>query len=85
MKHPFEAAIEQTYLNGIVVGYPDNSFKPENKITRAEAVTMLNRLYKHYLTRAELAAYKEKSKASPMCPKAIGLIWKLCLPSTIPM
>lgn len=61
--HPFETAIEQAYLNGIVVGYPDHSFKPENKITRAEAVSMLNRLYKHYLTRDELAAQKGKIKS----------------------
>lgn len=70
VKHPFEAAIEQAYLNGIVVGYPDNSFKPENRITRAEAVTMLNRLYKHYLTRAELAAYKEKIKSFTDVPES---------------
>ena len=69
-KHPFEAAIEQAYLNGIVVGYPDNSFKPENKITRAEAVTMLNRLYKHYLTRGELAAHKEKIKSFRDVPES---------------
>ena len=29
--------------NGIVTGYEDNTFKPENNITRAEVVTMVNR------------------------------------------
>jgi hypothetical protein len=29
---------------GIVKGYPDNTFKPKNNATRAEAVTMLTRL-----------------------------------------
>ncbi|WP_215508176.1 S-layer homology domain-containing protein [Peptoniphilus sp. EMRHCC_23] len=69
-KHPFEAAIEQAYLNGIVVGYPDKSFKPENKITRAEAVAMMNRLYKHYLTRGELAAHREKIKSFRDVPES---------------
>lgn len=29
---------------GIIKGYPDGSFKPDNLVTRAEAVTMLNRM-----------------------------------------
>ena len=29
---------------GYVSGYPDNSFKPDAKITRAEAVAVLNRI-----------------------------------------
>jgi len=30
----------------IVTGYPDGTFKPDNKLTRAEAVTMINRAIK---------------------------------------
>ncbi|WP_138159302.1 S-layer homology domain-containing protein [Peptoniphilus catoniae] len=42
--HEFEDAINQAYGNGRILGYPDGTFKPEGKITRAEVVTMLNRL-----------------------------------------
>lgn len=31
--------------NSIITGYPDETFRPENNITRAEAVTIIKRLY----------------------------------------
>lgn len=40
---------ENVYLlanAGIVTGYPDGSFAPQKNVTRAEAVTMLNRLFR---------------------------------------
>ncbi|RIX52059.1 hypothetical protein D3P08_13860 [Paenibacillus nanensis] len=37
------AAVEQT---GIMIGYADGSFRPEEKLTRAEAVKVLNRLFR---------------------------------------
>lgn len=42
--HWAEKAITQEYLNGRIKGYQDGTFKPDNPITRAETVTMLNRL-----------------------------------------
>jgi hypothetical protein len=35
--------IKTCAANGWITGYPDGSFRPENPITRAEAVTVLNR------------------------------------------
>ena len=32
--------------NGWITGYPDGTFKPDNKITRAEAMTLVNRVLK---------------------------------------
>lgn len=32
--------------NNIITGYKDNTFKPEQKITRAEAIAMINRAFK---------------------------------------
>ncbi|MFR6454211.1 MAG: S-layer homology domain-containing protein, partial [Peptoniphilus lacrimalis] len=40
--HEFEEAINQAYANGRISGYPDGTFKPDESITRAEAVTILN-------------------------------------------
>lgn len=39
----FYASIVKAYANGIINGYPDDSFKPNNSITRAEMAVMLNR------------------------------------------
>ena len=41
--HKYLAAINFAVSNGIVTGYDDGTFKPENSITRAEVVTMVNR------------------------------------------
>ena len=43
--HWAEAAIAQAYGNGRIAGYPDSTFRPNNNITRAEAVTVLNKLF----------------------------------------
>src|SRR5699024_3760103 len=42
-KNPYMAAINYAMSSGIVVGYEDGTFRPDNKITRAEVVTMVNR------------------------------------------
>ena len=36
--------VMQAYMNGIVKGYDDGSFRPNNPITRAEACAIVNRL-----------------------------------------
>jgi len=47
-------AIESLYRNGMITGYSNGSFKPENGIVRSEAVTLINRmLYRGPLTGAE--------------------------------
>ncbi len=49
---------------GWVNGYPDGSFKPENKITRAEVVSTTNRMLNRY---ADLAfAKSHKTELAPM-------------------
>ncbi|MBR3281204.1 MAG: S-layer homology domain-containing protein [Clostridia bacterium] len=42
--HWAEKKINELSLNGIISGYADGSFKPNNNMTRAELVTVLNRL-----------------------------------------
>jgi Rib/alpha/Esp surface antigen-like repeat protein len=43
--HWAEAAINQAYGNERIKGYPDGSFRPNAEITRAEAVTICNKLF----------------------------------------
>ncbi|MWV46122.1 lectin [Paenibacillus sp. HJL G12] len=44
-------SIEALYRNNLLSGYPDGTFRPNAKITRAEAVTLINRaLYRGPLT-----------------------------------
>jgi hypothetical protein len=45
-KHWAREDIDWAKDKGIVKGYPDGSFHPDEPITRAEAVVMLRRLYK---------------------------------------
>lgn len=42
--HWAEAEIEQAASLGWIMGYTDGTFRPENYITRAEAMTMINRM-----------------------------------------
>lgn len=43
--HRYEKEINQAYGNKRIIGYPDGSFKPDNNITRAEAVIMFNSIF----------------------------------------
>lgn len=43
--HVYEDAINKAYGNDRIKGYPDGSFSPDAKITRAEIVTILNNFY----------------------------------------
>ena len=56
--HWAEAAINQAYANGRIAGYPDSTFRPNNNITRAEAVTVFNKLYDRSVSEAGLVNVK---------------------------
>lgn len=43
--HKYEAAINQSFGNKRIAGYPDGSFRPNNAITRAETARILNSLF----------------------------------------
>ena len=47
-KHWANAEINLAYAKGIIEGYPDGTFKPDQEITRAEAVTIVNRVLERY-------------------------------------
>ena len=43
--HKYEEAINQSFGNKRIAGYPDGSFRPDNAITRAETARILNSLF----------------------------------------
>ncbi len=49
-------AINSAAEAGWIVGYPDGSFRPESEISRAETVTLINRLRNRKITAGELRA-----------------------------
>ena len=63
--HRYEKEINQAYGNKRIIGYPDGSFKPDNYITRAEAVIMFNSFFnrvpdKDFIDKNEILLVKFK-------------------------
>jgi len=46
--HWAEANINLAYALNLINGYPDNTFRPDQKITRAEAMTIVNRVLERH-------------------------------------
>ena len=44
----FETSILKAYESGLINGYPDGTFRPNNPITRAEMAVILNRYIGEY-------------------------------------
>lgn len=62
--HWGKASIEKLAAAGIINGYPDGTFRPDDKIKRAEAAKMLNMLYKRITDSSSLEGIKEESLAN---------------------
>ena len=60
--HWAEGAINQGFGNKILTGYPDKSFKPDNTITRAETVVIINALYNRYPDKNYIDENQDKIK-----------------------
>lgn len=43
--HWSEAEVRELARRGVIAGYPDNTFRPENNIDRAELITLIARMY----------------------------------------
>lgn len=73
--HWAEEAIENLTKEEIVTGYSDNSFKPEDEITRAEYITMLVRMFKPTKL-ADISSYTDVAQDAwyfESIAKAVGM------------
>lgn len=62
--YKYKKAIDQSYGNKRIMGYPDNTFRPNAEITRAETVAILNRLFERCvreegLENVEISKFKD--------------------------
>ena len=60
--HIFEKEIEKAYANGRIDGYPNNTFRPDAEITRAEAVKILNSLFNRVADRDYINEHENELK-----------------------
>ena len=56
--HWAKEAIAQAYANGRIAGYPNGTFKPDQKITRAEAARILNGVFNRAVRAEDLKDIK---------------------------
>ncbi len=61
------STIEEVYRCGIINGYTDGTFRPNSPISRAEAVTMINRMLFRGPVGTELALFSDVSASDWFC------------------
>ena len=71
----YNNAVSTMARGGIIVGYPDGTFRPDAPITRAEAMTIINRLlerhpHKDRLLQNMISLRPAGTSVSPTCPPA---------------
>lgn len=57
--HWASEVIKQASQAGILQGYPDGTFQPDNKLNRAEAVKVLNRLFERPLANVKSSSWPD--------------------------
>ncbi|MCD9024656.1 S-layer homology domain-containing protein [Cohnella silvisoli] len=70
-RHWAEASIKQSVGGGIVTGYPDGTFRPNQAVTRAEFAVMLMNALKPQSERA-LLAFTDTTKIRSWAQKAVA-------------
>ena len=55
--HWAEDVIREWLASGLASGYPDNTFRPDANISRAEFMTLVNKAF--YLTQGQLINFKD--------------------------
>jgi hypothetical protein len=54
--------INLAYAHDLIQGYPDGTFRPDQEITRAEAMTILGRMLEKGYGQADLSIFSDQSK-----------------------
>jgi len=67
----YAPAISWAVENGIINGFPDGLFRPDQKITREELAVILFRLEKNPVKRADISNFSDSSTVSPFASNAI--------------
>ena len=66
------ASITKMAGQGVILGYPDGTFRPENNLTRAQAATMFDR-EQQYVAAQATAPLAEIARGCPAChPTIVG-------------
>ena len=60
--HWASSYIETVKSKGIINGYSDNTFKPDNKVTRAEAIVMISKMSNREPLKTEEKTFKDVSR-----------------------
>lgn len=58
--HKYEKEINKVYSSGRITGYEDGSFKPDAFLTRAEAATLLNRVFDRSADAKAIEGFEDK-------------------------
>ncbi len=66
----YEAAVNDLGDIGVVSGYPDGTFKPSNKVTRAEAAQMLEKMKQYVDARVEGKLIPKVSSSIPVASES---------------
>jgi methionine salvage enolase-phosphatase E1 len=61
-KHWARYFVEEAYRNKIISGYSDKTFQPNKEVTRAEAVTVINKILYRGPLDTEISTFKDVEK-----------------------
>ncbi len=75
--HKYESQINKICGNKRIIGYEDGSFRPNNLLTRAEAATILNRMYNRVADEISIANLKTQVKNFPDMDKSDWFYWEI--------
>ena len=70
----YSDVVKSAQYAGYIKGYEDNSFRPNNPITRQEAAVILSRIVLPTSKRADLGLFKDKASIADWASDAVAMI-----------